>query len=568
MKNLIKILITAVIVGVTATSCTDDFAEVNQNPSMVTDPDIRHLFTSSIFDLGHDGRYTEWFYNNYNYFYRYSQATIFSGGNSGDFNRHGALGLPSPYGMMRNLFEIRKIIDDMPDADKANRTHVKAITYIPPVLLALKNSDMRGSIAWSEAMRGRYENHYTPKYDNQQELFEQWLGELNSAIDVLLSDASNQVTYGPQDFIYNGDFAKWARLANTMKLRIAIRLENTDQQWMQQIINDALSNPAGLITDQEHELIWSPATTYRGEAQDFWGAPTAAQNFVSKLVELRDPRTHLFFDPNGLDQDAVDILTAQGKNLPDWVDPNVPVDRWDRYRGGPVAPDYAGQTPWFGPLTDDDNQGYARLSHINRRFFNPHYDGGNGYWREYMVSAAETAFYMAEFIEKGYVTGEGTAAEWYELGVRASFNAYNDIARTHGVYDYEEFAATEAQINDYLAQPDVALDGSNDLEKIYFQQFINFFRYPNELFALVRRTGFPSRTGEILPWEPVLSNNVELILPRRFGVNEPSNPINIDNWRAAMEEQGWTHGTVEGSVLNQERVWWDTNSPNFGNGSW
>jgi len=286
------------------------------------------------------------------------------------------------------------------------------------------------------------------------------------------------------------------------------------------------------------------------------------------MVELRDPRTHFFFDPNGLSQNAVDILHSQGKALPDWVDPNEPVTRWDRYRGGPVAPDMAGQLPWFGPLTDDDGTGYARLSHINRRFFNPHYDGGTGYWREVMVSAAEVAFYAAELIEKGYVTGMGTAAEWYEHGVRASFNAYNEIARTHGVYDYEQYAATEAQINDYLSQPDVALDGNNDLEKIYFQQFINFFRYPNELFALVRRTGFPSRTGTILPWDPPLSNNVELVLPRRFGVSEPDNPMNIDNWRAAMQEQGWTAGTVEGSVLNQERVWWDRESPNFGNGTW
>lgn len=568
MKNLIKLLIIAVIAGLPL-SCTDDFAEVNNNPAMVTDPDIRHLFTSSIFDLGHDGRYTEWFYNNYNYFYRYNQATIFSGGNGSDFNRHGATGGSSPYTMMRNLFEIRKRINDMGAEDQANRTHVKAITYIPPIIKALKHTDTRGSMAWSEAMRGRYDNHYTPEYDNQQELFEQWLDELDSAIDVLLTDATNQVTYGPQDFIYNGDFAKWARLANTLKLRIATRLENQDPQWMQQIVDEALSNSAGIITDPDHEMVWAPATDYRGEAQDFWGSPTGALNFVTKLVELKDPRTHFLFDPNGLSQAAVDLLTAQGKNLPDWVDPNVPVDRWDRYRGGPVAPDMANQQPWFGEtLTDNDNQGYAKLSHINRRFFNPHYDGGSGHWKEYMVSAAEVALYMAEFIEKGYVTGQGTAAEWYDLGVKASFRAYNDIAQTAGVYDYQQFAATEAQINDYLAQVDVALNGNNDLEKIYFQQYINFFRYPNEQFALVRRSGFPSRDGQIMPWEPVLSNNVELVLPRRFGVNEPSNPINIDNWRAAMEEQGFTPGTVEGSVLNQERVWWDTNNPNFGNGSW
>jgi hypothetical protein len=175
---------------------------------------------------------------------------------------------------------------------------------------------------------------------------------------------------------------------------------------------------------------------------------------------------------------------------------------------------------------------------------------------------------MAELIEKGHITGQGTAAEWYENGVRASFDNYNQIAVTHGVPNAESFVATNEQVDAYLAQADVALNGDNNIEKIYYQQYLNFFRYPTELFALVRRTGFPSRNGQIMPWEPVMSNNTELVLPRRFGVNEPDNPINIVNWRSAMEEQGWTIGNIEGSVLNAERVWWDKESPNFGNGSW
>jgi hypothetical protein len=569
MKNLIKFFSIIAIVGFSA-SCTKDFAEINNNPAMVTDPDIRHLFTSSLFDLGHSGRYTEWFYDNYNYFYRYSQATIFDGGNSGDFNRHGATGgrYGRVYEMQRNLFEIRKKIADMPAEEQALRTHVNAITFITPVMSGLQATDVHGSMPWSEAMKGRYEGNYTPKYDTQAELFQQWIDELDGAISVLLSDATNQVTYGPQDFVYNGDFAAWARLANSLKLRIAIRLEHVDQEWMRTILGEVMASPAGIIENTAQDFVWEPATDYRGEAQDFWGAPRAAHNFVSKMVELQDPRTHFFFDVNSLDQTAVDILTAQGKPLPTWIDPNVPVTRWDRYRGGPVSPDQAGKLPWFGPLTDDDNTSYQRLSHINRRFFNPFYNNGTGHWLEVMLSAAEVSFYVAEMIEKGHITGQGTAAEWYENGIRASFENYNEIARVHQVPDAESFAATASQIDSYLILEDVALNGNNDLEKIYFQQYINFFRYPTEMFALVRRTGFPSRTGDIMPWEPVMSNSVEMVLPRRFGVSEPDNPINLENWKSAMEEQGWTTGNIEGPVLNAERVWWDKESPNFGNGSW
>lgn len=567
MKKFIQLMV-LIVVTTMLYSCTDDFSSINDNPAQISDPNPSHLFTESIYQMN-NYKYTEWFYDNYSYFWRWNQTAVAISGNGSQFNEVGAVGdrYNQTYNISRNLIEIRRIIDGMSEEDQSIRTHMRAITYIPSVYQGIRATDLYGSMPWSEAMEGRYVNNYTPEYDTQQELYEQWISQLNSAIEVLTGDDSEQLNFGQQDFIYQGDSMSWARFANSLKFRIAVRVENQDQQWAQEIIEEVLNSPAGIIETMEEEFSWAPSGEYTGEAHDFVGNPSAAINFVSKLVDLNDPRTHFYFEPNDFNQNAVDTFIEDGRNLPGWIDPNEPVDRWDQYRGGPVSPELANTLPWYGSYTDAAGNGYNQLSHVNRRFLNPGYQGGTGYYKDALMSAAEIALYMAEFIEKGYITGYGTAQEWYDKGVRASILTVDDIARVAQVYDYDEFSVTSSRIDDYLAQDDVALNGVDNLEKIYFQQYINFFKYPTEQFALTRRTGFPSVNGNILLWEPPVASGSALVLPRRFPVNEPNNPQNIDNFRAAMESQGWSIGENTGPVLNQERVWWDINSPNFGNGT-
>lgn len=571
MKTLRNFML-VVVIGATIGACTDDFASINLDPGLINDPNPAYLFTNALH--GHRTQYTEWFYDYYQYFYRWNQVTVFGSGNDVQFNDIGSTGNPSqPWGMRSNLDEVRRQIGFMSQEDQATRQQMVAITYIPPVFQALKHIGRRGSMNWSEAMQGRYESNFTPRYDTQPELFEQWLDELNMAIDKIRSAEGSQLSYGVQDFYYQGDANKWARLANSLKLRIAARVASRDASWASSIIAEAVENPAGFITEPEHDYLYTPGPNYTGDAHDFWGSPTAAKNFVTLLRETRDPRTHFFFDPNQFDQEAVDLFVAQNRDLPYWIDPSVPVERFDRYRGGPVAPDEGGQRPYYGGVFQDaDGRSYVQLSHLNRRFFNPNFQGGDGYMIEPLLTSADVAFYLAEFIERGLVSGPihgRDVAEWYEHGVRHSMRIYDEMARRAEIFDYNELALTDTQVDDYLLRPEVDLNSAvgSALEKIYFQQFVNYFRNPTEQWILVLRSGFPSRTGEILQWDAPLAGTAELPLPRRFPVNEPSNPINIDNWRAAIEEQGFTPGTSMGADLNVERVWFDRENPNYGDGT-
>src|SRR5690606_8998 len=136
---------------------------------------------------------------------------------------------------------------------------------------------------------------------------------------------------------------------------------------------------------------------------------------------------------------------------------------------------------------------YFLISPINRELLSPKLNGATGSMLRVLVSYAETCFYIAEFIQKGYGAGistGGTAEEWYERGIASSLKVMNEIAVE--AQSQTAFSGNgAAEITAYLNDPGIKLDGSNDLGRIYIQQYLNFFRLPNEAYVFCRRTGYP-----------------------------------------------------------------------------
>jgi hypothetical protein len=105
------------------------------------------------------------------------------------------------------------------------------------------------------------------------------------------------------------------------------------------------------------------------------------------------------------------------------------------------------------------------------------------------------------------------------------------------------------------------LDGTNDLEKIYIQELLNFYRDPNEAFTLARRTGYPKFNSTLLAREVITD-----VLPRRWWRLDPGQ-VNRINWSAAMTDQGFTPNDFTISKLNSERIWFDKKAPAYGSGN-
>src|SRR3546814_435105 len=147
-------------------------------------------------------------------------------------------------------------------------------------------------------------------------------------------------------------------------------------------------------------------------------------------------------------------------SLPSFIDPADPLIR---YQGGPpdwtVAPNVA--TYLSNPFTVSQYSRYFLISPINRSLLSPKLNGATGNALQVLVSYAETCFYIAEFIEKGYGSGVntgGTAEDWYKKGVASSIRVMNEIALE--AQSETAFSGNgEAEINASLADPDVQLNG-------------------------------------------------------------------------------------------------------------
>lgn len=550
-----------------ASSCSKNFGDINTNPSIVTKPDVGFLLTYAEDQIVRY-QYTEWIWESMEQLLRFTQHVTtdpyeLTGNVNLRYNTYYLQILP-------NLFEIRHQIAARPDS--ANYRKMVAVTYVLQVLHGIKVTDMNGSIPYTQAAKGRTEAIFNPEYNTQQQLFNTWLTELDNAITALSASTGEQASYGNSDIYYQSNWNKWVMLANSLKLRIGARLELQDNAKTKQIFQQVMQNTIGPIVSVADQLTYvnedyfpfgmGGEITYR--SQRF--ATTSIVNFMKKVA---DPRLPIYFEENGLKGSYKDTLAKYRVSLPSFInstDPKI------TFQGGPADfttnPAHAAylKNPFTVGNSNSGNSvsNYFLISPVNRKFFSPRYSGNtSGLYKEVSVSAAESLFTIAEFIQKGYAGGintRGTASDWYNKGVAASIITMNDIAKVAG--STTAFTGNgDAEINTYLNDANVKLNGTNDLERIYIQEHLNFYRNPNEAFVFCRRTGYPKKTSTYYPREPMNET-----IPRRFWTLDPGE-TNRQNWQAAMQEQRFTPNAQDLPALSTQSVWYDKTAPRFGEGN-
>ncbi|RRB14955.1 SusD/RagB family nutrient-binding outer membrane lipoprotein [Larkinella knui] len=540
------------------TSCKEDFGNINTDPSIVITPDPKYLFTYSLDNLvSYKG--TEWVWESLEQTLRFSQhLTTDPYELSTNINsRYGAY----YNNILPNLVEIRKQIDAKIDKERYQK--MRAATFVVAVLQGLKVTDMNGSIPYTKAIQGRVEGNFKPEYDTQKTLFDTWLTELTESVATLSATLADQESYGNADIFYHGDWTKWAKLANTLKLRIALRYEGQDKTKTQQIFKEVMENAVGPIVEDGDQFAYlDPDYDPVGGAIDYRSARFATNSIITFLKTTNDPRLKIYFTPNDLTASALDTIKKFNLTLPSFIKTGDPLIR---YQGGPAdwTTNQAVAQYYKNPFNAGTNK-YILMSAINRTFFAPRRNGATGTFNDYLVTSAETCFYIAEMITKGYGAGvntKGTAEYWYNKGIASSLKTMNAIAiaalSTTGLT-----SAADQEIAAYIAQPKVKLDGTNNLERIYIQQYLNFMRLPTEAFTFVRRTGYPKNNSTYYPRDPFNE-----LIPRRFWIDEPPLGTNNDNWKKAQTEQGFTLNDHTPQALSTQRLWFDKNSPAFGQGN-
>ncbi|MDR3268402.1 MAG: SusD/RagB family nutrient-binding outer membrane lipoprotein [Tannerella sp.] len=552
-------IIYSFIIGLAAfyTSCTGDFAEINTNPQVMTDPKVEYLFTYAS-DAMPDGL-GSWLYETLEQYLRWSQIVTTESYEAGSMDMHGRYN--NLYGsILPNLFEVRRLIEVHPEKDAYMK--MWAATYVLQVYATLRVTDVFGSIPYTEAIQARTDDKYDPAYDPQSVLFALFYDELTEANRILQDQTLPAQAFAPSaDIYYNGDWAKWSRLANAILLKLALRYEGQDREKTTAIFRQVMQDPAGVMTSNDDQFVYiRPEHNAFGGDINYRSARYGSRGVVNFMKETGDLRLGMYFEPNGLVAGFKDTLDKYGVTPPDFIDVNDPLVQ---YQGGPVNwtdPD----SKWIkGTLDANASTKYSLISSINRKFFSTKMNGADDVFTDLLVSYAEVCFYVAEFIQKGYGAGidtKGSAEDWYKKGVEASIRTMYDISRRAGSFQAVSDDELNQTIAAYQDSPKVKFDGANNLEKILIQQYLNFFRSGNEAYAFARRTGYPKQTSTLLRGE-VLTESI----PRRLWTREPME-LNRGHWEEANREQGFTLRDYTMTTLSVERLWWDKNSPAYGQG--
>lgn len=611
MKTTYKIVFA--LVFILAIGCDRDrFAELNTNPSTLSEPDLRYSMNKAIEQMyGND--YTNWFYSNFQYIYPWTQVTTMQGGNGPDFNTMGPSGGQDIYSsLFPQTMDVRMRIDAMPDETKATYQALRALTYPVQIATAMTVTDYTGSMVYTEAGMAPYTNPplLTPVLDDQQTLFNKWLTELDEAI-VALSSTEGQFAIGTEDRIYGGDYQKWAKFCNLLKLKIAARLINVDRAKAIQIAQQVASSPVGYMDNLNDDFIYKRGVKYYGTGNGMW-IGWGSKNLIDYMVANKDPRVRFIFEKNAFNGEVVQAFIDAGKELPDYIEPLVEFDAegnfagwkgdgepWVRYHGVPVSPD-ATQDPanekYFNQSITNkiENKTYIATSLYSEKLTRTTYDytyptkpGGRVLELKdndpahtvILGSAAETNLYLAEFKLLGANLPK-SAQEYFNWGVELSVLRADALAKSQQmpyynsdpVYtdaDVAEAAATKlraGEIDTLLAQPsyNLATDG---LEKVYIQQYINFMNTPNDVWTTVRRSGIPKKGSAYLAWETFTASGSEMPIPRRFVVDTPTeDDLNYANKKASAQEQGFSTGTPDPVKLSAEKLWFDAQNPVYGAG--
>ena len=385
-------------------SCSDDFFDVNDNPNNppVSSPDLTlpvaeqqlaDLNGTSMMYLGQFLAYNyavpsnwsansdELRYNVTNSFY----STIFE---------------TSYADIFKNLTYVENY------EDPAGVLDYSAYDAIAETLMGFQYQylvDLYGDVPFTEAnQRG---DNTTPKYDDAETIYKSVIDSLTSAATLALNlPAENVADPGDSDIIFGGDMTQWAQFANTVKLRMLVRMSNTGQDsYIQAQIAAITANGAGFITE------------------DVTANPGYSQN-----VDQQSPTyDYMGYESTGVEQDRHDFSVATDYVITYLSDTNDTTRLARIYEPSENAGEFKGvfqaiDVPAEGFTSDD-------LSGVGPGILKePEQD-------QPIMLHSEALFLQAEAAARGYLPGGDAAAEeFYNQAIAASF----DYLGADGAEDY------------------------------------------------------------------------------------------------------------------------------------
>jgi len=429
------------------------------------------------------------------------------------------------------LHDISNIVDAVERTkDDATKSNLNAMCQIMKVYLFARLTDIYGDIPYSEAGMGYISKNIHPKFDKQEDIYNDFFNELKTAYQQL------DVTKDPvsKDLFYAGNITAWKKFANSLRLRLAMRLIKRDPARAEAealaAYNDGVFTSNADVCKLEHENTTRSYEDIRGNAvsasiNSGAGArlPALCNTFLDVLYNMNDPRlsriARYYLDDEydaqarvDFTDQAVPVLGYKGIQPTSYV--------WDDW----VTPaDYT--IPNVGTVTASSYEQKAQLASFLIRndatFLH--------------LTYAEVEFLLAEAAFRFGGNFGGTPNDHFKKGLEA---ACGQLSLFPGA---PVIPATEvmAFVNGNTLIP------GRELEMIGTQLWVNFLLNGPEAYSSWRRTGYPNLVPAFKSGYST-SNTI----PRRFEYPLLEKEQNGANVNAAIQAMGGTD-TWNG------RVWWD-----------
>lgn len=560
--------------------CRDEFSDINSSPTQVTKAEPSYLFAQAVMDF-EPFSYTYWFYDS-PMLTAWSQMAVPTGSFKESSFLTTAVGGVGYVNVLKLAHEITFLRSNMSEEESAKHAATAACVDMLTTYLAIASSDINGDIQFTEAGNALHGGTLTPAYDRIADLYNLWLEQLDAAITTFTT-ATEQIFPTKQDPIYHGDLTKWAKAANSLKLKIAVRLLSQDKAKALKIASEVANASCGYIDSIDDAILFNKSVINSSSddyiyhwSNGFMESTAANQRVINFMLENKDPRVRFCYDKNDWNSKIVQEFYDQGKSIPSYIEENIEFttnadgkktfvkwkgmgEPWVRYYGLPVEYNANNNSAVYGEwfdygnrykITDEKGQSaktyrpysmYQRQMVIGRNynFTMPTIPGGpvitkneSRPWYGMYLGGGEVNLYLAEFKLLG-ADLPNTAESYYTQGLKLSVMEYdkaaglNQIAYYGTTYDYDpnevSIELKDGEIDAMLASKDYKLTGSVDeqLEKVYLQQLLHFTMYPYDQFVTARRSGIPKFNSEFISRENYSSIPVTNI-PRRFHTGVPN----------------------------------------------
>ncbi len=521
------------------TACTKDFEDINTNPHGFTTASDGSLFNSVISSL--QPGWDEQFYIWNEILYKQSQLAALTKDAWGNFTigtediwRNYYLTLPE----VRELEKRFETYETTPEV-----LNMKAMLKITLALKTFKVADLFGDIPFSEAGYGFHNVALIrPKYDTQRDIYLKLLDDLEWADNNITETATMAepfVTFKAFDKLFNGDMLNWKKLANSLRLRYALRMSEKEPQVAGLVISDVIENNKPVfygydfITPKlEAAAIWPAVMGFKNESLNWsfrehnglrLGSNIWHQLSLNDSADgsgIFDPRAYIFFETDNFNK------WTFFPQLPSVATPSSGGIPYGGHRDQAGNFDIKGENCIYAPFNyfivrDEDNMPIPIITGAEI-----HYIKAEAYLRGIGVAMDM----MKAEIE--YLNGINASVEWWMKVAEGLKLPLSGMSFPEMIQIPSSLSSSSVQMHFGFWN---ATSDDEKLQFIYTQRWLDAFRQPIEAYSLARRTLLTPHEGD-----PI--NHFRLPYPPSEAEN------NLKNYSEAVARQGGDTPDI--------KIWW------------